>query len=289
MAIECVMYLCAGFLIAVVLGLPLLPAIHDRAVRLTRRSLDQSAPASLLEMRAEIDGLRAQFATSMCRLERTVEQLKFTSAIRLGEIEQKAQTINRLKAELARITPVTDEPAWPVPGLVPETPDAIDEHIIAVQRGMPKRRATQVQSAHSAARQYQVAREPALETAWPKRKFARPTLQTACGASDKPVLSLAMVSSAVSGELNDKHQGIEPPSRTIERHQRIGLKNRSPEKRRPSTDLKKSLVERGQRLKECDLEISALVNACGSQNLEEAAAINKLRPRPLNQPERPAM
>jgi hypothetical protein len=259
MVIECVMYLCGGFLIAVLLGLALFPAIHYRAVRLTRRSLDRSAPASLLEMRAEIDCIRAQFATSMCRLEKTVEQLKFTSAIRLSEIEQKTQTINRLKAELARNTAVTDKLARPIEGLVLGTLASIDERANEVAWRKPARRATPVQSADSAARH--VIGKSVLETATPRRAFTRFTSQTTCGALDKPVLPLAMVSLAVAGERDDKHEEIEPPPRTIERHHRIGVKNGSLEKPlRPTTDLKKSLLERGQHLNECDIEINALVH-----------------------------
>jgi hypothetical protein len=108
MVIECIMFFCGGFLMAGLLALMLLSAIHRRAVRLTVRRHENSIPVSIVEMRSEKDCLRAEFAVAINRLERIAEQLKFTAAIRLREIEQKAKVIQRLKAELAIKTEVAD-------------------------------------------------------------------------------------------------------------------------------------------------------------------------------------
>ncbi len=50
-----------GFLAAWLMAFMVMPAVHHRAVRLTRRQYDQ-LPLSIQEMRAEKDGIRAGFA-----------------------------------------------------------------------------------------------------------------------------------------------------------------------------------------------------------------------------------
>jgi len=62
--IEWVMYFGIGFLAAALLGLLLLPAVHNRAVRLTMKRLEASTPLSIAEIRADKDQLRAEFAVS---------------------------------------------------------------------------------------------------------------------------------------------------------------------------------------------------------------------------------
>jgi hypothetical protein len=97
--VEEIMFFSGGFLVATLLALIFMPAIHQRAVRLTSRRFEDSLPLSLIEALARTDGLRAEFAMSTRRLERQVEQLKLTAANQLGEI-------GRLRAELARNVPL---------------------------------------------------------------------------------------------------------------------------------------------------------------------------------------
>jgi chromosome segregation ATPase len=63
----------------------------------------------LIEIQAGSDQLRADFAISTCRLEKSVEQLKVKAARQLSEIGRQTQTINRLTAELERRTSVVEE------------------------------------------------------------------------------------------------------------------------------------------------------------------------------------
>jgi chromosome segregation ATPase len=103
------MFFGAGFLVAGLLALVLISFVHHRAVRLTQRRLEDAIPVSMAEIQADKDNLRAEFAMSARRLEMSVEQLKAKATNQLGDIARKTEAINRLKAELAEKTAVTDE------------------------------------------------------------------------------------------------------------------------------------------------------------------------------------
>src|SRR5579864_1309254 len=100
--VEQIMFFLGGFLAAALLALSLMPVVHRRAVRLTNRRLEDSMPRSIDEIRARMDGMRAEFAMSTRRLERQVEQLKHTGVNRLVEI-------GRLQAGLAKVSPRTTD------------------------------------------------------------------------------------------------------------------------------------------------------------------------------------
>jgi chromosome segregation ATPase len=97
-----------GFLVASLLVLILISFVHRRAVRLTQRRLEDAIPVSMAEIQADKDSLRAEFAMSARRLELSVEQLNAKATMQLHEIARKTGAINRLKAELAEKTAVTD-------------------------------------------------------------------------------------------------------------------------------------------------------------------------------------
>jgi hypothetical protein len=107
--IEAMMFFACGFLVATLLAMVLRPVVHHRAVRLTRYELQSIMPMSLIEIQAEADCLRADFAISTCRLERNVEQLRAKAATQISEIARKTHVINRLRAELERRTSVAEE------------------------------------------------------------------------------------------------------------------------------------------------------------------------------------
>jgi chromosome segregation ATPase len=102
--IEPVIYFAIGFLVAALLGLVIVPLIHNRAVRLTMRKLEAATPLSMAEIQADKDQLRAEFAMSTRRLEMSVEQLKLKSTSQLAELGKKGDAINRLKLELGEKT-----------------------------------------------------------------------------------------------------------------------------------------------------------------------------------------
>ena len=102
--IETIMYIGIGFLAAALFGLLFVPLLHNRAVRLTTRRLDAATPLSIIEVRADKDKLRAQFAMSIRRLEISVEEMKTKAAGYLVEISKKTATISQLKKEFGERT-----------------------------------------------------------------------------------------------------------------------------------------------------------------------------------------
>src|SRR5580693_4786863 len=98
--VEPAMYLAIGFLVAMLLGLTIVPLVHNRAVRLTTRRMEAATPLSMAEIQADKDQLRAEFAMSARRLEMNVDQLKHKTTSQLAELGKKSDAINRMKLEL---------------------------------------------------------------------------------------------------------------------------------------------------------------------------------------------
>jgi chromosome segregation ATPase len=98
------MFFGIGFLVASLLGLVLVPLVHNRAVRLTMKRLEAATPLSMAEIQADKDQLRAEFAMSTRRLELSVEQMKAKTTSQLAELGKKTDAINRMKTELGEKT-----------------------------------------------------------------------------------------------------------------------------------------------------------------------------------------
>ncbi len=98
--IESAMYFGIGFLVATLLGLLFIPLVHNRAVRLTAKRLEASTPLSMVEIRADKDHLRAEFAMSTRRLEMTIEELKAKTSKQLVDLGKNKIVINQLRKEL---------------------------------------------------------------------------------------------------------------------------------------------------------------------------------------------
>jgi chromosome segregation ATPase len=98
--VEQIMIFAIGFLAASLLALLLMPLVHNRAVRLTVKRLDAAAPVSMLELQAEKDQLRAEFAVSARRLELLIEHLKAENASQFAELGKRADAINLFKLEI---------------------------------------------------------------------------------------------------------------------------------------------------------------------------------------------
>ena len=99
--IESIMYFGIGFLVSALLGLLFIPAVHNRAVRLTMKRLEASTPLSITEIRADKDQLRAEFAMSTRRLEMRIEKFKAQTTTQLADLGKKTDAINQFKKELA--------------------------------------------------------------------------------------------------------------------------------------------------------------------------------------------
>src|ERR687891_1147732 len=98
--VEPIMYFAIGFLVSTLLGLAIVPLVHNRAVRLTTKRLEAATPLSMAEIQADKDQLRAEFAMSARRLEMSVDQLRNKTTSQLAELGKKSDAINRLKIEL---------------------------------------------------------------------------------------------------------------------------------------------------------------------------------------------
>jgi hypothetical protein len=97
--VETVMFFGLGFLLAALLMLAFMPAVHDRAVRLTRRKYDP-VPLSEKEMHTAKDRLRADFAMSTRKLENDIDQMQRKAAEHFSELARKSETIAQLKETL---------------------------------------------------------------------------------------------------------------------------------------------------------------------------------------------
>jgi chromosome segregation ATPase len=76
----------------------LVPFVHDRAVRLTTRRLEDAQP-SWAEVLADKDLQRAAFALSVRRLEIKLQDLKDKYACGLAELGRKSDAFNQLRIE----------------------------------------------------------------------------------------------------------------------------------------------------------------------------------------------
>jgi hypothetical protein len=97
--VESLMVCGIGLFAGCFLMLLFFPAVHQRAVRLTRRDLIDATPLTAKEIQAEKDQLRAQFAVSVRRLEVNMEQMRFKAQERAAD---------RQNADMARLQVALD-------------------------------------------------------------------------------------------------------------------------------------------------------------------------------------
>src|SRR5207247_10421183 len=97
--IESIMYIGIGFLIAGLLVIGVIPLVHARAVRLTLRRLEADNPLSMAEIAAEKEQLRAEFAMTISRLEKTVGQLHAKTTKHTAESGKNHEATRRNKFE----------------------------------------------------------------------------------------------------------------------------------------------------------------------------------------------
>ncbi len=98
-AVETAMFFGLGFLLALLLMLAFMPAVHRRAVRLTRRKY-QPVPLEQKEMHAEKDRLRADFAMSTRKLEQHIDDMQRKAAAQSTELARRTESIAQLKQTL---------------------------------------------------------------------------------------------------------------------------------------------------------------------------------------------
>jgi hypothetical protein len=103
------MLIALGFLAASLVGLLLLPAFWSRAVRLTTRRMRDTMPLTELEIAADRDKIRAEYAIKMHKLETLVEQVRLAGARQQIDINRRDARINVLEAEQERLGSLLEE------------------------------------------------------------------------------------------------------------------------------------------------------------------------------------
>ncbi len=102
--LEQLMFLAIGFLAGAVVMLAFMPAVHERAVRLTARRLRAATPPTVEEMHVRRDLLRAEYAVKISRLEACAAEAKASVVGYRAEIGRKAAEVRELKVELGKAT-----------------------------------------------------------------------------------------------------------------------------------------------------------------------------------------
>ncbi|NOU05574.1 MAG: hypothetical protein HOO99_05260 [Hyphomicrobiaceae bacterium] len=109
MSIQSIMLVALGFLVSALLTLFIAPAFWSRAVRLTTRRIKETLPISDVEIRADKDKLRAEFAMTVHRLEAKIEQAELKRARHLVDINRRDAAISSLEHELSQVRSVLEE------------------------------------------------------------------------------------------------------------------------------------------------------------------------------------
>ena len=101
--IEWLMFGALGFLLGCLLALMLAPPLWNRAVKLTTRRLEATMPMSLIDIQADKDQLRAEFAIELRKVEVALEKAKEKAARELIEANKRRVEIQVLDGELGTI------------------------------------------------------------------------------------------------------------------------------------------------------------------------------------------
>lgn len=96
--VQSILFFVLGFLCAAFVVLLIAPAVWRRAVTLTRQRIEASVPLTRSEIQAERDGLRAEFAMSVRKLEMDVKAFREKSAGQAVELGRSHEALNALEA-----------------------------------------------------------------------------------------------------------------------------------------------------------------------------------------------
>src|SRR5262249_55671894 len=102
-SIQSAMLVGLGFLAASLLGLLVASAFWSRAVRLTTARIKQPVPVSEQETRAARDGLGAEYAIKVHKLEMLLEQAKLARARQHIEINRRDASISTLETDMGQL------------------------------------------------------------------------------------------------------------------------------------------------------------------------------------------
>ena len=108
-SIQTGMLVALGFFIASLIWLLLASAFWSRAVRLTTNRIKRSMPVSEVEIKADRDRLRAEYAIRVHKLETNLEKAKLERARQLIEINRRDASISALETDVVAIKSDLDE------------------------------------------------------------------------------------------------------------------------------------------------------------------------------------
>jgi chromosome segregation ATPase len=115
--IQSSLFFALGFLAAGFLALMIAPAIWRRAVRLTRQRVEASVPMSLDEIQADRDSLRAEFATSVRRIEMDLKHTRDRLAEHAVKAERDRELLIKYEAETDDLKRIRKELEAKIAGL----------------------------------------------------------------------------------------------------------------------------------------------------------------------------
>ena len=108
-SIQSAMLVALGFLAASLAALLIAPAFWARAVRLTTSRIKDSLPLTDIEIRADKDRIRAEYAIKVHKLETNLEQAKLTRARQLVELNRRDASISTLETNLGSLKAELEE------------------------------------------------------------------------------------------------------------------------------------------------------------------------------------
>jgi chromosome segregation ATPase len=103
--VQSILFFVLGALCAVFVAVLIAPAFWRRAVRLTKRRIEATVPLTGVEIAAQKDMLRAEFAMAARRLEMTVKALQEKNAelaVQIGRAGEEAKAAARQHEEMAK-------------------------------------------------------------------------------------------------------------------------------------------------------------------------------------------
>lgn len=101
--IDIGMYAALGFLVASLIALMLVPALWNRAVRLTMKRIEATMPMSMADIQADKDQLRAEYAIELRRVEVALDKAKDKATRELVEANKRRVEIAELKTEIEAV------------------------------------------------------------------------------------------------------------------------------------------------------------------------------------------
>jgi uncharacterized coiled-coil protein SlyX len=160
--IQSALFLALGFLVASLLWLLAAPGFWARAVRLTTRRLRESMPMTDIEIRADKDRLRAEYALKIHQQQVALEETRLASARQVIDLNRRDARINGLEADVEALTSSL-EGAVNARAVLEQTVASrlprIEERLIEAKRNLAERDSEIIDLTRTAERQARALKE----------------------------------------------------------------------------------------------------------------------------------